>query len=103
RRHLGVEVTALARRLARAWQLPEWLSGVIGRLDLPLEHAARLGTDPVLFAAVRLAIEAARRDGVETGLLPVGVDLTAEERLLGTVADLPRIEAFTQKWDDPYR
>lgn len=105
RHHLGVEAVALSRQLARTWMLPLWLSDVVGRLDLPFDRAVRLGSDPVLFAAVRLAIESARRQGIRSGLLPAEVDLTAEQRLLGPVSELPSAEQEegAPDWADPYR
>lgn len=100
RRHLGFDVSALTRRLARAWQLPGWLSAILGQLDLPLEHARRLGADPVLFAAVRLALDAARRAGLESGLA-TGTDFTIEAQLLGPIPPVT-VEDTSPPSDNPY-
>ncbi|MCS6852390.1 MAG: ATP-binding protein [Gemmataceae bacterium] len=66
----GLDHAAIARRLARHWQLPRWLATVVGHLGLPAEVAAGLGTDPALHALVRLAADLARRQGIDLGLLP---------------------------------
>jgi signal transduction histidine kinase len=107
-RHLGVEASCLARRLARVWRLPDWLAGVVGAVELPLAQARRLGADPGLFAVVRLAADLAREAGHDLGLVH-GTDLDDEERFLGlsrTVArgvDAPEGGLGPQTWDDPYR
>jgi hypothetical protein len=64
-RHLGADPAVVARRLARQWELPAWLAGLIAHLELPLEHARRFGVDPALFALTRLAVQLARQRGVE--------------------------------------
>ncbi len=60
RRHWGIDASALARRVARRWGLPEWLTGILGRLTLAPLTAAELGADPVLFRLTRLAVGLAR-------------------------------------------
>lgn len=94
----GADAVAMGRRLCRAWSLPGWLAAVVGRLDLPPAHAARLGADATLFAAVRLALEAAERHGLDHGLALAG-DL--DERRLGPAVEVPA-DAPTPGWDDPH-
>jgi signal transduction histidine kinase len=106
-RHCGSEQAALARRLACNWGLPAWLSGILGRLDLPPDHARRFGAPVALFSTVRLAIHLAREHGSDLGLageMALAEDeaaaglsvagLTAEE-LLG---ETPTVAA----WESPY-
>jgi signal transduction histidine kinase len=62
---------AIARRLAAAWQLPAWLSTVVGHLGLPLEAARHLGADPDRFRITQLAVSLVEQ--AYPGLrLPVG-------------------------------
>lgn len=68
RRHWGIDQAAIARRLARRWRLPAWASAAAEHLHLPNELAQTFRADPVLFPLTRLAIEEARRQGVELGL-----------------------------------
>ena len=109
RRHLGVEVGCLGRRVARAWQLPAWLSNLVGQIELPLAQAQQLGADPGLFSVVRLAIDLAREIGHDLALVHEA-DLDAERAFLGLKGppgslDLPPESepAAREGWDDPYR
>ncbi len=68
RRHWGIDSAAIARRLARRWRLPPWSSAAAEHLHLPTELAQTFRADPVLFPLARLAIEEARRQGVDLGL-----------------------------------
>jgi signal transduction histidine kinase len=65
RRHWGIDQAAIARRLARRWRLPAWASAAAEHLHLPGELAQTFRADPVLFPLTRLAIEEARRQGVD--------------------------------------
>lgn len=77
-RHWGLEQSAIARRLARRWRLPGWLTGVVGHLGLPLEQAREVGgADPVLLAVTRLAVCQAGQAGITLGLL--GADQPGED------------------------
>jgi signal transduction histidine kinase len=67
-RHFGIDQAALTRRLASNWGLPAWLASVLGRLELPPDHARRFGAPAALFSIVRLAIHLAREHGSELGL-----------------------------------
>lgn len=68
RRTFGLDAAALARRLAQRWQLPAWLSTIVGHLALPLEVARSLGADADLFQTVQLAIGLAEQRGLNPGL-----------------------------------
>ncbi len=68
RRHWGIDQAAIARRLARRWRLPAWATAAAEHLHLPSELAQTFRVDPVLFPLTRLAIEEARRQGVDLGL-----------------------------------
>jgi two-component system, NtrC family, sensor kinase len=63
-------LSSLARRLARVWNLPDWLTAVTGFLCLPERVACSLGADPVLFHLTRIAVDLARDQGQDLGLLP---------------------------------
>jgi signal transduction histidine kinase len=47
---------ALARRLARSWQLPPWLAAVTAHLGLPADTALELGADIPLFRITQFAV-----------------------------------------------
>ena len=68
RRHWGIDQASIARRLARRWRLPAWATAAAEHLHLPSDLAQTFRSDPVLFPLTRLAIEEARRQGVELGL-----------------------------------
>lgn len=107
-RHLGVSPAVVARRLARQWELPPWLAGLVAHLELPLDHARRFGVDPSLFSLTRLAVHLARQRGVELGLIG-HADLHAEEVAIGLrLADVescepPADEHHPIHWTDPHQ
>jgi signal transduction histidine kinase len=70
RRYWGMDQDAVARRLARAWGLPSWLTGVAGNLALPEETAHALGAAPALLRTVRSAAANVGHGGADLGLLP---------------------------------
>jgi signal transduction histidine kinase len=106
-RHLGVDPAVVARRLARHWDLPPWVAGIVTHLELPLEHARRFGVDPTLFALTRLAVRLARQRGFELGLLG-HAELRAEEAAVGLgPAELEACEpghddTHPVHWSDPH-
>lgn len=53
--HWGLDGSAIARRLARRWQLPAWLTAILGRLDLTADAARAVGADGRLFGIAQLA------------------------------------------------
>jgi signal transduction histidine kinase len=94
RRHWGLDQSAVARRLARHWGLPGWLTGVVGRLGLPADTARALGSDADLFRVVQLAAALAQRPG-QTLHLPVGSPVADNAAALGLPAD--GLEALAQE------
>jgi two-component system NtrC family sensor kinase len=58
-----LEPAGVARRLARSWDLPAWLTAVVGHLNLPASVAASLGADLPLFRVTRLAVRLATHGG----------------------------------------
>jgi signal transduction histidine kinase len=52
----GLDAAALGRRLARRWQLPNWLAAVVEHLGLPADVASRFGAEPELFRVVQQAV-----------------------------------------------
>jgi len=81
RRHWGIDQAAIARRLSRRWRLPAWASAAAEHLHLPSELAQTFRADPVLFPLTRLAVEEARRQGVDLGLCH-GAFLSADRAAL---------------------
>jgi two-component system, NtrC family, sensor kinase len=72
------DASAVGRRLATRWQLPLWLSPVVGHLGLPLSVARELGANADHFLVVQLAVDLAEEAGCGK-LLEVG---TAREELI---------------------
>jgi two-component system, NtrC family, sensor kinase len=97
RRRWGLEQSALARRLARRWGLPDWVAAVVGCIRLPPELAGRFGTDLALLRCVRGAVEQARAGGMDLGLGVVG-DSRGESRPLA-----PRAAYRPKVWESPHR
>jgi signal transduction histidine kinase len=105
-RHWGADHAALARRLARRWDLPDWVTALVGHLGLPEAQAQTFGADPAQFHLTRLAIGLAREQGVELGLArsewvvesaaALGLSLPAAESL--AAADEP----ISVEWDSPF-
>jgi signal transduction histidine kinase len=108
-RYWHADQGALARRLASGWDLPDWLAGVAGWLDLPVVHARRFNAPPALFSLVRLAVYLAREHGLEFGLV-IAPTLAEDEATAGIrvsglrAADLlaGTLPAAGFAWDDPY-
>lgn len=94
----GLDHAAIARRLARHWQLPPWVAVCAGHLDLPAETAVALGAEPALFRTVQLAVALVEEHGPGLGLsagldstgLALGLGTASEDRS-GGVLDLPAI------------
>lgn len=99
RRHWSLDQSALSRRLARRWHLPEWLRNVIGCLHLPAELARTFGPDPALLRCVRHAIEQTRHRGLDLGLDGGGSNQGVS--MASQPADAPA--ATAKVWHSPYR
>jgi signal transduction histidine kinase len=102
RRHWSADDGVLARRVARRWGLPDWLTAVVGRLGLPAGAAADLGADADLFRLTRLAAGLARERGLDLGQEAGDADAAA----LGlSPEDLARLELPPAPpetaWQDP--
>lgn len=106
----GLDHAALARRLARRWQLPEWLVPLVGQLGLEADVAEQFDIDPVLFRIVQLAVRLYQQRepglglavGTETGALlgALGLDAGEVEELTWhvLVTELP-----ARTWEAPQR
>ncbi len=68
-RHWGLDSTAIGRRLARRWGLPDWVAAVAGHLRLPPAMAQTFGADRALFPLTKLAVGLARDKGIDLGLV----------------------------------
>jgi signal transduction histidine kinase len=93
--HWGIDPDALARRLARRWSLPAWLTDTLGRLRLTSDIAADLGVSRGLFEIVQQAAASVAREGYHLGLVP----LDPAEREYPHVT--PGIETPVVGWRDP--
>jgi two-component system, NtrC family, sensor kinase len=96
---------ALARRLARRWELPGWLAAVAGHLALPLEQARSFGAETALFRITRLAAHLAAQVGRDLGLTDgtfAAEDAAALRLSLGDVQEQPPPPAPAPVcWQDP--
>jgi len=113
RQHWGLDQAALARRLARRWGLPGWLTAVVGHLGLPEELARTFGAETPLFHVARAAIGLAQDKGQHLGLLDPALARASAEALAlppalvegeWVVAACIRAEteAAEHTWDNPY-
>jgi signal transduction histidine kinase len=64
----GLDASAIARRLAFRWKLPDWAATALGSFDLPLPAAREVVRDVPLFVAVQLALHETERRGFGLGL-----------------------------------
>ena len=64
----GLDHSAITRRLAARWRMPNWVATSIGSLTLPLSVASHLVSHRDLFAIVQLAVREAETQGVNLGL-----------------------------------
>jgi len=85
RERWGMDHVAIARRLARLWRLPTWLSALLGHLGLHVHIAERLGAEPKLFQMVQLAV-ALVQERDKTLALPVGASIEELSASLGLPA-----------------
>ena len=101
RRRWGLDQSALARRLARRWRLPHWLTAVVGCLRLPTELAQYFGPDPALLRCVQGAVAQAREQGVDLGLGIAADSLRESARSLAE--RVTHYQAAIKVWESPYR
>lgn len=86
----SVDYISITRRLGRSWELPRWLTSIIGNLGFHADHASQLGAERKLFCVVSLAVELTRQ-----GDLPLGLEVgTSVAELL---LELKLDEAETQR------
>lgn len=108
----GMRHGALARRLARGWGLPEWLVSLVGHLDLPEPVARGLGAESSLFHLTRVAIDLARSQGFDLGLVdPLQAQesaaaLNLPARLMESdeiQQECAEAQTWIGEWQDPYQ
>lgn len=97
--HWGLDAAAIARRLARRWQLPPWLTSLLGRLDLTPGAAVALGANGALFRIVQIAAHVMARTGaavrfrlgsdIEPLLHELGIDAAGEAELETMARQVP--------------
>ncbi len=85
-RRWGFDQAAIARRLARRWRLPTWLTAVVGHLGLPVDTAQALGADVDLFHGVQWAVAEAQRQGFGLNLAVGAASFEAAQALGMTAA-----------------
>ncbi len=73
----GLDQAELSRRLARLWDLPDWLTALLGHLGLPGDVVEQLGAEGSLFRVVQLDGVGALRIGAAAGELLRALGLTA--------------------------
>jgi signal transduction histidine kinase len=78
-RCFGTTTAEITRRLSRRWELPAWLSAVIGYLDLPASVAPTFGGDPLLATIVQAAVVFTAQAG--TNPLCITVATSVDEAL----------------------
>jgi signal transduction histidine kinase len=83
----GLSAAAIARRLLRAWNLPDWLAAVVGNLGDPVELAESLGADPDLFRAVQAAVAATEKRVIDLTLAPTA-DRALTDRAAAVLRDV---------------
>jgi signal transduction histidine kinase len=105
RRHWGIDQAAIARRLARRWRLPAWVSAAAEHLHLPGALAQTFRSDPVLFPLARLAIDEARKQGIDLGLCSGA--FTSEDRAALLIPEARELDSGCreapcfQVWQEP--
>lgn len=78
----------LARRLARRWGLPAWLTTVVGHLTLPADAVQVLGADLALFRVVQLAAALVAEQDAQAFLDTGGISLRTAAAALGLSAEI---------------
>ncbi len=92
RERWGTDHDTIARRLARSWRFPVWLSTLVGNLALHVDVAERLGADKRLFAVVQLAVSSLEELG-EGFNLTIGTSIGELCSLLRLAPDEVRTSA----------
>jgi signal transduction histidine kinase len=87
RKHWGLDQSAIARRLARRWRLPGWLTAAAGYLTLPVHVVEALGADLTLFRLVRLAVHHTPEPGLFLAP-PLAAYVREDREALGLTTDV---------------
>jgi signal transduction histidine kinase len=98
-RHWGLTASAIGRRMARRWRLPDWLAAIVGQLGIPVETAVRFGAEPNLFRIVHEAVTSVESNPSNDGGLRL-----ANHRLRNTDAESrkPKAEIRDETaWQNP--
>jgi two-component system NtrC family sensor kinase len=108
RERWGLDHASIARRLARSWRLPSWLTAIVGHLGLPAGIAESLGADARMFRIIQAACRLAQQERFGLGLavgeslddLLAGLGLEAAEATrLARSASVRTIDA--PAWESP--
>lgn len=92
----AIDHCTIVRRLCRRWQLPGWLTSIIGRLDLEPEGAITLGADASLFRITQLAAALANQK-CQTPFVVIGGKPESNALALGLAAAPTENENYAQK------
>jgi len=101
RKHWGATHAQLARRLARRWELPDWLTLIVGYLDASSEIATTFGGHMPLLAVVQAAVVVAERQNEDTLRLSVGVSLEDSLAVLGLGSNAWQCAEKLAEWSAP--
>ncbi len=109
---LPVRPTSIARRLSDQWDLPAWLSALVGHLALPAPVAVTLGAEEDLFRIVQLAVSRIEIQTFSLGLGGDRFDSGNRDYLHLSEEDLLRLEEESQtqlaketpqqEWESPF-
>jgi signal transduction histidine kinase len=99
----AADPAVVARRLARRWELPAWLTAVCGHLDLPPQAAAALGADAVLFHLTRLVVSmmAERGFAIDASSSDRAADIAVLDLAGEDVDRVVTPDGPKQEWTDP--
>ncbi len=107
----GMRHAALVRRLGRAWDLPDWLTVILGSPGLQEQEIVARGAEPSLWHLLRVAVDLLREIGQDLGLVHPEEGRESLQRLGLTPAmvDLGWARNICQQasrdamgWENPY-
>ena len=100
-RHWGLTASAIGRRLARRWRLPDWLSAIVGQLGIPEETAVRFGAEPNLFRVVQAAVALVDQQALANCRLHMSNCRLAEPSLQSAICKLQWAICNDSIWQNP--
>lgn len=111
--HWGMRHGSLVRRLSRSWQLPDWLSVILGSSGMQEREIELLGGEPALWHLLHVSLDLVRETVKDLGLVHPEDGLISLNRLGWTPAtlDISWIRDLCQQsiargetpWNNPYQ